>query len=51
MTNPAESRYSPIDGECLAIVDALHKAKYYVLGCKDLLLATDHIGWCVPDEL
>ena len=31
----------PIEGECLAIADALHKAKHYVLGC-NLLLATDH---------
>ena len=41
MTNPAESRYSPIEGEFLAIADALHIAKHYVLGCNDLLLATD----------
>ena len=26
----------------MAIADALHKAKHYVLGCKDLLLAIDH---------
>jgi hypothetical protein len=37
-TTPAESRYS----ECLAVADALHKAKYFVLGCPDLLIATDH---------
>ena len=28
--------------ECLAIADVLHKAKHYVLGCNNLLLATDH---------
>ena len=38
VTNPAESRYSPIEGEYLAIADALHKAKHYVLGCNNLLL-------------
>ena len=42
MTNPAEFRYSPIEGECLAIADALYKAKHYVLGFNDLLLVTDH---------
>ena len=25
-----------------AIADVLHKAKHYVLGCNNLLLATDH---------
>ena len=42
VTNPAESRYSALEGECLAIADALQKAKLYVLGCNNLLLATDH---------
>ena len=41
-TSPAESRYSPVEGECLAVADALHKAKYFVLGCPDLIIATDH---------
>ncbi|CAC5409692.1 unnamed protein product [Mytilus coruscus] len=30
------------DGEALAVVYALHQTRYYVLGCKDLLVATDH---------
>ena len=42
VTNPAEFTYNPIGGECLAIADALHKAKHFVLGCKDLLLVTNH---------
>ena len=42
VTNPAESRYSPIEGDCLAIADAPHIAKHYVLGCNDLLLATGY---------
>ena len=33
-TSPAESRYAPIEGECLAVVWALKKAKYFVLGCR-----------------
>ena len=38
---PTETNYSPIEGECLAVVKALQKARYFVLGCGDLLLATD----------
>ena len=41
-TYPAESRYAPIEGETLAVVYALHQTRYYVLGCKDLIIATDH---------
>ncbi|CAG2197273.1 unnamed protein product [Mytilus edulis] len=41
-SHPAESRYAPIEGEALAVVYALHQTRYYVLGCKDLLVATDH---------
>ena len=41
-THPAESRYAPIEGEALAVAYALHQTRYYVLGCKDLLVATDH---------
>ena len=41
-TTPAESRYSPVEGECLAVADSLHKARHFVLGCQDLLVAVDH---------
>ena len=41
-THPAESRYAPIEGETLAVVYTLHQTSYYVLGCKDLIIATDH---------
>ena len=41
-TKPAETRYAPIEGESLAIAEALNKARYFVLGCKDLIVATDH---------
>ena len=41
-TSPSESRYSPVEGECLAVADALNKAKHFVLGCPDLLVAVDH---------
>ena len=41
-TTPAESRYSPIEGEALAVVYGLHQTRYYILGCNDLVVATDH---------
>ena len=41
-THPAESRYAPIEGEALAVVDALDRARYFVLGCTDLTVAVDH---------
>ena len=41
-TNPAESRYAPVEGEALAVVYALDKARYFVLGCTDLIVAVDH---------
>jgi hypothetical protein len=41
-TKPAESRYHPVEGEALAVAYALHKARYYVQGCKQLIIATDH---------
>ena len=41
-TTPAESRYQPVEGEALAVVDALDKARHFVLGCEDLIIAVDH---------
>ena len=41
-THASESRYAPIEGEALAIADALEKARFFVLGCKDLTIAVDH---------
>ena len=38
----AESNYSPVEGECLAVVKALRKARYFILGCDDLTVVTDH---------
>ena len=42
-TTPAESRYSPTEGELLAVADSLHKARHFVLGCKYLIVAVDHL--------
>ena len=41
-THPAESRYAPIEGEALAVADALEKTRFFILGCQDLILAVDH---------
>ena len=41
-TSGAESRYSPVEGEALAVVDALKKARHFVLGCSNLIIAVDH---------
>ncbi|CAL4058666.1 unnamed protein product, partial [Meganyctiphanes norvegica] len=41
-TRAAESRYAPIEGEALAVVHALSKAKHFVIGCSDLLIVVDH---------
>lgn len=41
-TSGAESRYAPVEGEALAVADALDKARFFVLGCEDLILAVDH---------
>ena len=41
-THAAESRYAPIEGEALAVVYALDKARYFVLGCPNLIVAVDH---------
>ena len=38
----AESRYAPVEGEALAVVDARDKARHFVIGCSDLILAVDH---------
>ena len=41
-THDAESRYAPIEGEALAVADALDKARHFVLGCSNLTIAVDH---------
>ena len=43
-TKPAESRYSPVEGELLAVADAnaLYKSRHFVLGCDKLVVAVDH---------
>ena len=32
----------PIEGEALAVADALDRTRYFVLGCKDLTVVVDH---------
>ena len=41
-TSGAESRYAPVEGEALAVADALDKARFFVLGCNELIIAVDH---------
>ena len=41
-TSGAESRYSPVEGEALAVAWALEKSKHFTLGCPNLWLAVDH---------
>ena len=41
-TSGAESCYALIEGEALAVVDAVEKARYFVLGYSDLIVAVDH---------
>ena len=33
---------SPVEGECLGVAWSLKKAKYFVLGCENLVVAVDH---------
>ena len=41
-THLAESRYASIEGEVLAVADALDKARFFALGCTELIVAVDH---------
>ena len=41
-THSAESRYAPVEGEALAVAEALDRAQHFVLGCSDLIVAVDH---------
>ena len=41
-TNPAESRYSPTEGEALAVSWSLQHARLFTLGCNNLIVSTDH---------
>ena len=41
-TKPAESRYSPTEGEALAVAWGLQHSKMFTLGCKNLFVSVDH---------
>ena len=41
-TKPAETRYSPTEGEALALAWSLDHSRMYTLGCNNLLAAVDH---------
>ena len=39
---PAEVNYAPIEQECLAVVWAIERCKYFLYGCPEFRLVTDH---------
>ena len=41
-THCAESRYAPIEGEALTVVDALNMTRHFTLGCPYLNVVVDH---------
>ena len=41
-THGAESRYAPIEGKALAVVDALNKTRHFTFGCPYLTIVVDH---------
>ena len=41
----AEAHYAPIEGEALAVADALDKAQFFVLGCDNFIIAVDQSLW------
>ena len=40
--NDAQSKYSPIEGECMTLFWAINKCDYYIYGCDKLFVGTDH---------
>ena len=40
--NGAEKNYAAIEGESLAIAWSLEQTKYFTMGCKNLVVITDH---------
>ena len=41
-TTGAESRYVSVEGEALGVSWTLKKCRHFILGCPDLVVATDH---------
>ena len=41
-TKGAETRYSPTEGEALAVAWSLDHARLFVLGCQNLIVSSDH---------
>ena len=37
-----EAQYAPVEGELLVIAVACHKARYFIAGCTNLTIVTDH---------
>ena len=41
-STPVKSRYAPVEGEDLAVVVTLYKARHFVLGCNHFTVDMDH---------
>ena len=41
-TNPAESNYSPTEGEALAVTWSLANSRMFTVGCPNLIISVDH---------
>ena len=39
---PTEARYSPVEGEALAVAYGLEKCKHFILGTENLIVTVDH---------
>ena len=49
----AESRYSPVEGEALAVAWGCKKARYFLAGCQDMWVGVDHkplLGLYAPEK-
>jgi len=40
-TQSNEANYAPVEGKALAVIDGLHNVSFFVLGCKELIVAVD----------
>ena len=46
-TSDAESRYSPVEGDVLALIYALESCRMFFLGCPNLMISVDHQPACI----
>jgi hypothetical protein len=41
--NPCREQVQPTEGYLLAVADSLHKARHFILGCNNLIIAVGHL--------